>query len=120
MAAYAAVDPAFPAFIMNQVQDQAAHRREMERHALVHTTRRSTQGLVAGTVVTLSAIAAATIMALIGAPLAGMGIVIAELAVLAGVFVKGAHDQRQERERRARLMLGDDTERPPHQAAGES
>jgi uncharacterized membrane protein len=77
---------------------QEVHRIGLEQKALTSQTKNERLGMVLGFVIVVAVLAASVYIISIGQELAGLGIILTELAALAGVFVYGR--RRQERELR--------------------
>ncbi len=84
---------------------QSAHRQELETTVATGDSRRQLYGLLAGTVVTMSALALAGVLAFFGHSGVSALTALAPIATLAGVFVYGDRSRRQERERRLEETL---------------
>lgn len=101
---YERVVPGAGERLLRQAESQTRHRQQLERHVTTTTARRSTNGLIAGTIVVLGLEVVAAICALVHEPYLaaffGMGGPIS----LAGVFVYGRHEQREERTDKAKIM----------------
>ncbi len=84
---------------------QSRHRQEIETTVVAGDSRRQIIGLIAGTVVTISALALAGVLAYFGHGGVSALTALAPIATLAGVFVYGDRSRRRERERRLEETL---------------
>jgi uncharacterized membrane protein len=88
--------------ILRMAERQQEHRMELERVTVREAANRSWWGLRLGFVVTLLVVGVGAAAILTGRSLAGFGLILADLAVLAGVFVYGRAQQRHELEEKDR------------------
>ena len=95
--AYEEVLPGSADRILGMAERQQAHRLELEKMTVSEATNRSWWGLRLGFAITLVVVGVGAAAILTGRSLAGFGLILADLAVLAGVFVYGRAEQRKER-----------------------
>lgn len=105
LAGYEATLPGAADRILAMAERQSAHRQELETTVATGDSRRQLYGLLAGTVVTMSALALAGVLAFFGHSGVSALTALAPIATLAGVFVYGDRSRRQERERRLEETL---------------
>ena len=106
LANYENVMPGLADRIITRFERQSEHRMELERYVTRTNALRANLGLAVGLVVSLAGLGAAAALGLHGHDWAAGIISVAGLGVLAGVFVYGSNNQKQERLERAKLMLG--------------
>ncbi|MDP9310451.1 MAG: DUF2335 domain-containing protein [Chloroflexota bacterium] len=92
------------------VESQTAHRQYMERRALSGDQIRGYVGVAAGTVICLGILALCVYMVSQGQTLAGIAVIIAEMAVLAGTFIYTTRHRAQERDRKMELLAQQERE----------
>jgi hypothetical protein len=89
-------------------ESQAQHRQALEKTAVSGEHRLAVLGVVAGATVSVAAIVAGTLIALVGHAVAGAitgGAVIGiDIAGLAGVFIYGTQSRQRERIEKAQIM----------------
>lgn len=102
LANYESVMPGLADRIITRFERQSKHRMELEKYVTRTNALRANLGLV----VSLAGLGAAAVLGLQGHDGAAGVVSVADLGVLAGVFVYGSNNQKQERLERARLMLG--------------
>lgn len=95
--AYEEVLPGSADRILAMAERQQEHRQNLERVTVNEATNRSWWGLRLGFVIALVVIGVGAGAIFTGHALAGFGVIIAEAAALAGVFVVGRVEQRRER-----------------------
>jgi uncharacterized membrane protein len=106
LAQYEAACPGAAQEIIDLLKRQAAHRQELELMVVRGNDRRASHGLyIAGFLATLVVVAGVWLIST-GRGVAGLALLLSEMAVLAGVFVYGKSDQRRERLEKAKLMAG--------------
>jgi uncharacterized membrane protein len=98
---YEELVPGSAARILAQAERQTEHRIAIERTVIDSDTRRSRAGLLYGFVLSLSAIGGGCTLVGLGHDWAGATIATAAVASLAGVFVYGSRERRQELRRKA-------------------
>jgi uncharacterized membrane protein len=76
---------------------QQEHRHELEKVTVTESANRSWWGLRLGFLITVGVVGVGAAAILTGRSLAGFALILADLAVLAGVFVYGRAEQRKER-----------------------
>lgn len=96
--AFDALVPGSAEKIINQMIKQSDHRMSLEQFVIRGDSRRADWGVVAGVIVTIAAFALAGLLVMQGLSLAGLGVFVASLAGLIGVFVYGAQLRKAERE----------------------
>ncbi len=106
LANYENVMPGLADRIITRFERQSEHRMELEKCVTRTNALRANLGLAAGLIVSLAGLGAAAILGLHGHDWAAGVVSVADLGVLAGVFVYGSNNQKHERLERARLMLG--------------
>lgn len=87
-------------------EQQAQHRRELEKTVVEADVRRANWGLAAGFVVAMAGFGVSAVFALTGYQAAGAVIAGLEIPTLAGLFVYGQITRKQERVEKAKLMTG--------------
>lgn len=95
--AYEQVLPGSPDRILRMAERQQEHRLALESITVREAANRSWWGLRLGFVITLLVVGVGAAAIFTGRSLAGFGVILADLAVLAGVFVYGRAEQRKER-----------------------
>lgn len=95
--AYEDVLPGAADRILSMAERQQAHRQQLESLTVKEATNRSWWGLRLGFAVSVLVVGVGAAAILTGRSTAGLALIIANLAVLAGVFVYGRSDQRKER-----------------------
>lgn len=75
---------------------QATHRQELEKTAITSNRKRELTGQVFGLVISLSAIACGTWLAMHDKPVAGLGTIIGTVVSLVAVFIYGKYTQKRE------------------------
>lgn len=92
--------------IFGWVEDQSRHRRELEAKKLDADIRAEARGQHYGLAITLGVLLAGCVLIWNGKDIAGLSLIIVNLAGLVAVFIYGR--KQQERERRAKLeeLLG--------------
>ncbi len=91
--------------IITRFERQSEHRMELEKYVTRTNALRANLGLAAGLVVWRAGLGMAAILGLHGHEWATGVVSVADLGVLAGVFVYGSNNQKQEWLERAELML---------------
>lgn len=97
MRAYEDVLPGSADRILRMAERQQDHRHDLERMTVKEATNRSWWGLRLGFVITVLVVGVGAATILTGHSAVGLALVLADLAVLAGVFVYGRVEQRKER-----------------------
>jgi uncharacterized membrane protein len=95
--AYEKVLPGSADRLLRMAERQQEHRHELERMTVREATNRSWWGLRLGFIITIAVIGVAAAAIFTGRSLIGFGLVLADLAALAGVFAYGRSEQRKER-----------------------
>ena len=95
--------------ILAQAQHQTEHRIAIERTVIESDTRRSRMGLQYGFVLSALAIGGGCLLVGLGHDWAGATIATAAVASLAGVFVYGSRERRQELRRKGEVVPPSDT-----------
>lgn len=104
--AYEEVLPGSADRLLAMAERQQAHRMNLEQTAVNEASDRSRWGLRLGFIIAVLVIGVGAAAIFTGHPTAGLAVIIAQAAVLAGVFVYGRIDQRKERvEKEARTRL---------------
>jgi uncharacterized membrane protein len=112
--AYEEVLPGSADRILAMAERQQEHRHELERVTINEAANRSWWGLRLGFVIALTVIGVGAGAIFTGHALAGFALIVAQAAVLAGVFVVGRVEQRKERvEKSALTQLPPGQVRPP-------
>jgi len=106
MAQYNQIMPNGADRILRMVEDQHAHRISLESLVVRGDQARSFQGLLCSTIVSLAALGVSLAAILSGQGVIGLAIVLAEVGVLAGIFLRTDSNRRQERQDRLRAMSG--------------
>lgn len=101
---YEAIMPGLADRIVKMAEDQLAHRQALEVRAVNAGIRHASTGQVIAGIIAVSGLGAATAVGIWGSPITGFGIAIADIAGLAGVFLVGSKNQRDERKQRAEMM----------------
>jgi len=96
--------PGAAQIIVEQFQKQSDHRIALENRVIDSDIKRSSQGLIAGFVVSMTAIVGGCIVAAVGHPASGATIATTAVVGLAGVFVYGTASRRREREKRTETL----------------
>lgn len=103
--AYDLASPGLAERIIAQWETQSGHRRSLERSVIEGDNKRANWGLASATLVSLSVLGVAGVLAMqnhaVAAVLAGVNIV-----ALASVFVYGTNSRKQERVEKAKVMTG--------------
>lgn len=87
-------------------EEQAAHRRHLEKVVIEGDSGRAWLGLCFGTLVALSAIGGGVAVILKGQPIVGLTAIVTQASAAAGVFVYAYRTRRKEREeKRARNLF---------------
>jgi uncharacterized membrane protein len=107
--AYEDVLPGSADRILRMAERQQEHRQELESVTVREAANRSWWGLRLGFTITVLVVAVGAAGILTGRSLAGFGVILADLAVLAGVFAYGRDQQRKERVEKQR----ETSARPP-------
>ncbi len=84
--------------VLRMAERQQEHRMELERVTVREAANRSWWGLRLGFVITVLVVGVGAAAIFTGRSLAGFGLILADLAVLAGVFVYGRERQHKELE----------------------
>jgi len=108
--AYEEVLPGAADRILAMAERQQEHRQALERNTVEEATNRSWWGLRLGFVIAALVIGVGAAAIFTGHPTAGLAVIVAQAAILAGVFVYGRIDQRKERVEKEAL-----TQMPPAQ-----
>jgi len=105
--------------ILAMAERQQEHRQDLERVTVHEAANRSRWGLWLGFVIAVLVIGVGAGAIFAGEALAGFAIIVAQAAVLAGVFVYGRIDQRKERvAKNAQTQLPPGPSRPPDSSHG--
>lgn len=89
--------------ILKMVERQEEHRQYIEKLVIDGDSKRAYAGLWVGGIIVMGTISLTAYLASLGQAAPGIGVIIAELAGLAAVFVYGS--KRREKERRDRIEL---------------
>lgn len=112
--AYEEVIPGSGERIIAMAERQQEHRHSLERVTVKEAANRSWWGLRLGFVIALAVIGVGAGAIFTGHALAGFGLIVAQAAVLAGVFVVGRVAQQKElAEKDAQTQLPPGQARPP-------
>jgi uncharacterized membrane protein len=84
---YDHVEPGLAREIVDMARQQSGHRQALERTVVSRQSRNETIGIVCATVVALAALYTSVELIRAGFPGAGLVAVLAEVGVLAGVFI---------------------------------
>jgi uncharacterized membrane protein len=95
--AYEDVLPGSADRLFSMAERQQAHRQELETMTVREAANRSWWGLRLGFAISVLVIAVGAAAILTGRSTAGLSVIIANVVVLAGVFVYGRSEQRKER-----------------------
>jgi uncharacterized membrane protein len=95
--AYEEVLPGSADRILSMAERQQEHRLSLERVTVVEAAQRSRWGLRLGFAIAVLVIGVGAAGIFTGHALAGFAVIIAQAAILAGVFVYGRVEQRKER-----------------------
>ena len=97
--------------IVRLVENQSAHRIDIEKQAISADIARGKWGLVAGIVLMLLAFSFSGYLVRIDEIVGGVVVVVATVGFIGGAFIYGTISQRQERKERAEILAG---QRPPN------
>lgn len=115
--AYEEVLPGSADRILAMAERQQEHRQNLERVTVDEAASRSRWGLRLGFVLAILVIGVGAGAIFTGEALAGFAVIIAQAAMLAGVFVYGRVEQRKERvEKNAQTRLPPGQAGPPDQS----
>jgi uncharacterized membrane protein len=100
--AYDIVVPGLAERIIVAWEKQTNHRINLEQIVITGDNNRANWGLFSATAITITVIVACTILAILNKEqaLIAIGVIILNLATLAGIFIYGSYSRRQERERK--------------------
>lgn len=106
LAEYDRFSPGIADRIVTMAEEQAAHRRHLEKVVIEGDSGRAWLGLCFGTLVALSAIGGGVAVILKGQPIVGLTAIVTQASAAAGVFVYAYRTRRKEREeKRARNLF---------------
>jgi uncharacterized membrane protein len=94
LARYDEVSPGLAERIVKMAENQADHRRAMEKRVVVHEARRSWGGLIAGVIVSLAFVVVSGFLIYAGHDVSGTILGTLDLAALVAVFVYGRASER--------------------------
>ena len=94
--------------ILAMAEEQASHRISMEAAALQHEMAQSNRGLWAGLTVAVVGIAAGSYVSYLGNTGFGIGVIGMTIGSIATTYLTGIYTRRKERERRVRMLSGQD------------
>lgn len=103
---YDAIVPGAASRILGWAEQQTTHRIGMEKSVTTSEMRRSWGGLAAGLLVVLTCVIGGSILVNNGHDWAGTTIATVPVVSLAGVFVYGTVSRRDERIKKAAIMMG--------------
>ena len=86
--------------ILKMAEEQAEHRRMLEKQALATDSRNSTLGVISALIITLSILAIAAYSIYLALPWVAAIISAIGITSLVGTFIYGTRSRRQERENR--------------------
>lgn len=87
--------------ILRVWEEQSDHRIQVERIFAIGDSKRAYLGIACAFTLSLLMIAIAAYAVALGNPWAGVAVIGADIAALAGVFIYGTNSRRRERERKA-------------------
>jgi uncharacterized membrane protein len=101
--AYDLVLPGLAEKIVGGWEKQTEHRMSLERTVISGDDKRANWGLISATSISITIVVACVVLALNNKEqsLAALGVIVLDIASLAGVFVYGSRSRRVERERKA-------------------
>ncbi len=104
--AYDIVLPGLAERIIGQWEKQTNHRISLEQTVVNGDNSRANWGLISGTLITMTVIIACTILAIYNKEqaLIAIGVIVLNLATLAGIFVYGSRSRRKEREKKLAIV----------------
>jgi uncharacterized RDD family membrane protein YckC len=79
------------------MERQADHRMYLERTVVEGDSKRAWAGIVVAALISLAVLGVCVLLVMYGYTGYGVGLVIANLAVLAGTFIYGTNSRKQER-----------------------
>lgn len=83
--------------IIKMAEEQAAHRKALERKVIESDVNRSMWGQILGFCIAIVGLVVSAVIAVFGSALAGSVIGVGTLASLVGVFMYGARTRKEER-----------------------
>jgi uncharacterized membrane protein len=107
---YDQVVPGAAERLLRQAESQTRHRQNLEQTVASETSRRSREGLISGVVVVLGLEFVAALAVIYHQPFLAAFFGGGGPAALAGVFVYGRREQREERLEKTKLMTSSLTE----------
>lgn len=103
---YAALYPQAPEIIFEGFREQGTHRRSIETFAVRSNAQRADKGLYAGFIVAMAFLITSAFLITNGHDWEGTILGAVDVVALVSVFVYGSQQQRQERERKSKTMIG--------------
>jgi uncharacterized membrane protein len=98
LARFDAVVPGAAERILKMAEEQAAHRKDLERKLVESDIERSKWGQALGFLIAIAGLAASAAIAIYGSAVAGSILGVGTLASLVGVFMYGVKARSRERE----------------------
>lgn len=107
---YGQIVPGGAERIFAWAEQQSAHRQSLEKARLESDSKNEARGQWFAFVITMAVVAAGTFLSYAGQSTAGLSLMLADLALLAGVFVYGKRIQVKELREKMKALL---TSPPP-------
>jgi uncharacterized membrane protein len=111
LAEYERIFPGCAKRIVDMADRQSQHRQSLEKRSIFSNTRNETLGQILAAVITLVTISGSIYLAAIGKELTGFGIILTNITALAGVFVYGRYQQKEERKEKNEALI-ESTQKP--------